>query len=309
MTPKTSHTRSSSKLEEVVRWLKLERTFHKYGEIEGQQNDQIIVGSHSGVLRVYQPTCAQTEDGTFENFRPQHMLLEFQMAQAILHVLLGQFVSASDKLFIATLHPQRISVHNLAGDAGEAEPGTQYKLSLMYEHTLSAPSYCCVAGHFGGVKGQDFLCVQGVDGSLTFFEQENFAFTRYLPEFLLPGPLAYVAKTDSLVTVNTAFHLENFSDGRQLDAAHGHAEEHAARVPRHRSQVGCPALVGSDCAGEDDDTVSLVVSLYCARHLRWRLAPAGEPRLRQPGTTASLTFFPGGWPDLRFGDARLCRYR
>nr|XP_037283061.1 protein PTHB1-like [Rhipicephalus microplus] len=174
------------------------------------QSEQIIVGSHSGVLRVYQPTCVQTEDGTFEGFRPEHMLLELQTAQAILQVLLGQFVSASDKLFIATLHPQRISVHNLAGDTGEAEPGTQYKLSLMYEHTLSAPSYCCVAGNFGGVKGQDFLCVQGVDGSLTFFEQENFAFTRYLPEFLLPCPLAYVAKTDSLVTVNTAFHLENF---------------------------------------------------------------------------------------------------
>ncbi|KAK8772451.1 hypothetical protein V5799_024305 [Amblyomma americanum] len=58
--------------------------------------------------------------------------------------------------------------------------------------------------------GQDFLCVQGVDGSLTFFEQENFAFARYLPEFLLPGPLAYISKTDSFVTVNTAFHLENF---------------------------------------------------------------------------------------------------
>ncbi|XP_065287085.1 protein PTHB1 isoform X1 [Dermacentor albipictus] len=174
------------------------------------QSEQILVGSHSGVLRVYQPTCAQMEDGTFEGFRPEHVLLEFQMAQAILHVLLGQFVSGSDKFFIATLHPRRISVHSLTGDAGEAEPGTQYKLRLMYEHTLSAPSHCCVAGPFGGVKGQDFLCVQGVDGSLTFFEQENFAFTRYLPEFLLPGPLAYVAKTDSLVTVNTAFHLENF---------------------------------------------------------------------------------------------------
>ncbi|XP_077522941.1 Bardet-Biedl syndrome 9 [Amblyomma americanum] len=174
------------------------------------KSEQILVGSHAGVLRVFQPTCAQKEDGSFEGFRPEHVLLEFQMTQAILQVLLGQFVSGSDKLFIAALHPRRISVHSLTGDAGEAEPGTQYKLCLMYEHSLSAPSFCCVAGSFGGVKGQDFLCVQGVDGSLTFFEQENFAFARYLPEFLLPGPLAYISKTDSFVTVNTAFHLENF---------------------------------------------------------------------------------------------------
>ncbi|XP_077543621.1 Bardet-Biedl syndrome 9 [Haemaphysalis longicornis] len=177
---------------------------------DSAKSEQILVGSHSGVLRVYQPTCVQMEDGTFEGFRPEHVLLEFQMTQAILHVLLGRFVSGSDKLYIACLHPRKFSVHCLKGDAGEADPVAQYQLVLMYEHTLGSPSFCFVKGPFGGVKGQDFICVQGVDGSLSFFEQETFAFLRYLPEFVLPGPLAYVARTDSFVTVNTAFHLENF---------------------------------------------------------------------------------------------------
>lgn len=96
------------------------------------------------------------------------------------------------------------------GNAGDAEPGTQYHLSLMYEHNLQYSSFSLVKGTFGGVKDREFVCVQSVDGALSFFEQGSFAFTRFLPEFLLPGPFAYVSKTDSFVTVNTAFHFESY---------------------------------------------------------------------------------------------------
>ena len=39
--------------------------------------------------------------------------------------------------------------------------------------------------------GLDYLCVQSYDGQLSIFECESFAFARFLPSFLVPGPLCY----------------------------------------------------------------------------------------------------------------------
>ncbi|XP_006823784.2 protein PTHB1-like [Saccoglossus kowalevskii] len=65
-------------------------------------------------------------------------------------------------------------------------------------------------GPFGGIKGKDFLCVQSMDGTVSVFEQESFAFSRYLPGFLIPGPLRYVQRTDSFVTVSSSQQVESY---------------------------------------------------------------------------------------------------
>lgn len=49
--------------------------------------------------------------------------------------------------------------------------------------------------------------VQSYDGHLTFFEQEALAFSRHLPDFLLPGPLAYAAAADSFITSTASLEL------------------------------------------------------------------------------------------------------
>ena len=54
------------------------------------------------------------------------------------------------------------------------------------------------------------MCVQSTDGMLSFFEQESYAFGRFLPGFLLPGPLTYVAKTDSFLTVSSSLLVESY---------------------------------------------------------------------------------------------------
>jgi Bardet-Biedl syndrome 9 protein len=38
---------------------------------------------------------------------------------------------------------------------------------------------------------------------LSFFEQESFSFSRFLPGALLPGPIKYIPKLDSFVTVSS----------------------------------------------------------------------------------------------------------
>ena len=51
--------------------------------------------------------------------------------------------------------------------------------------------------------------MQSYDGQLSLFEQERFAFARFLPNFLVPGPLCYCAQLDSFVTCNAAFEVES----------------------------------------------------------------------------------------------------
>jgi hypothetical protein len=58
------------------------------------------------------------------------------------------------------------------------------------------------------IPGKDFLCVQSMDGTVSVFEQESFAFTRFLPGALLPGPIKYVPRLDSFITVSSSWQLE-----------------------------------------------------------------------------------------------------
>ena len=43
---------------------------------------------------------------------------------------------------------------------------------------------------------------------LSVYEQDCLAFARFLPNFLLPGPLCYVAKIDAFVTCNSQMDVE-----------------------------------------------------------------------------------------------------
>ena len=58
------------------------------------------------------------------------------------------------------------------------------------------------------ISGKDFICVQSMDGSVSIFEQESFAFTRFLPGALLPGPIKYNPRVDSFVTVSSSWQIE-----------------------------------------------------------------------------------------------------
>ncbi|XP_007439416.1 protein PTHB1, partial [Python bivittatus] len=57
---------------------------------------------------------------------------------------------------------------------------------------------------------QDLICIQSVDGMLMLFEQESYSFGRFLPGFLLPGPLTYSSRTDSFITVSSCRQVESY---------------------------------------------------------------------------------------------------
>uniref|UniRef100_A0A3B4EML6 Bardet-Biedl syndrome 9 n=1 Tax=Pygocentrus nattereri TaxID=42514 RepID=A0A3B4EML6_PYGNA len=170
----------------------------------GSGCDKVVVGSYMGMLRIFAPHASKPAEQTVADAQ----LLEVQLRDPIIQVEVGKFVSCSELLHLAVLHPRKLSVYAVSGTAGNVEHGDQYQLRLVYEHNLQRTACNMTYGPFGGVTGHHFICIQSMDGMLMFFEQESYAFGRFLPGFLLPGPLCYCARTDSFITVSSTRQVE-----------------------------------------------------------------------------------------------------
>uniref|UniRef100_A0A8C9Y2B2 Bardet-Biedl syndrome 9 n=1 Tax=Sander lucioperca TaxID=283035 RepID=A0A8C9Y2B2_SANLU len=171
----------------------------------GTEHDKVVVGSYMGMLRIFSPHANKTSEGALV----EALLLEVQLQNAIIQVEVGKFV-CSELLHLAVLHPRKLSVFSVSGTAGNVEHGDQYQLKLVYEHNLQRTACNMTYGTFGGVTGHHSLCIQSMDGMLMFFEQDSYTFGRFLPGFLLPGPLVYNSRTDSFLTVSSARQLESY---------------------------------------------------------------------------------------------------
>uniref|UniRef100_A0A671VLC2 Bardet-Biedl syndrome 9 n=1 Tax=Sparus aurata TaxID=8175 RepID=A0A671VLC2_SPAAU len=172
----------------------------------GSGHDKVVVGSYMGMLRIFSPHANKSTEGV----PVEAQLLEVQLQNAIIQVEVGKFVSCSDLLHLAVLHPRKLSVYSVSGTAGNVEHGDQYQLKLVYEHNLQRTACNMTYGTFGGVTGHHSLCIQSMEGMLMFFEQDSYSFGRFLPGFLLPGPLVYNPRTDSFLTVSSARQLESY---------------------------------------------------------------------------------------------------
>eukprot|EP00727_Mastigamoeba_balamuthi_P004625 m51a1_g14160 putative protein pthb1 (588) ;mRNA; r:62345-66135 len=165
-------------------------------------SSKIVTGSFQGVLRVYRPTSRE--------FQPPHLLLEQQLGSPILQIEAGRFIPGQKgTIGIAVLHPRKISVYVVVMQQ-QNEDWSQYALERRYEHQLERTAYNFTYGPFAGVYDKDLLCVQSMDGMLSFFEQDVFAFGRFVSGFLLPGPLCYVAKSDAFVISTSQLTLESY---------------------------------------------------------------------------------------------------
>ncbi|XP_058039838.1 protein PTHB1 isoform X3 [Ahaetulla prasina] len=168
--------------------------------------DKIIVGSYMGFLRIYNPHPIKPG----HTMQAEDMLLEVQLCEPILQVEVGKFVSGTELLHLAVLHCKKLCIYAVSGSLGNTEHGNQYQLKRIYEHNLYRTAYNMTHGPFGGIKGQDLICVQSVDGMLMLFEQESYSFGRFLPGFLLPGPLTYSSRTDSFITISSCRRVESY---------------------------------------------------------------------------------------------------
>uniref|UniRef100_A0A182NK21 PTHB1 N-terminal domain-containing protein n=1 Tax=Anopheles dirus TaxID=7168 RepID=A0A182NK21_9DIPT len=201
--------------------------------IEEGEKDSIVVGSHSGQLCIYRPSGGASavpdldaeEEGTQPNdgqsttadplenvFQHADVILEVQLAAPVLGVSSGKFTTASKtdpRQQLAVLHPVRLCIYQIVTVDGLADHGDHTRLVTLYDHALTKPAFSLCHGPFGGVKGREFLCVQHLDGSLRFFEQDGISYERTLAtDRNIPSPLHYVPRVDCFVTVAPSWVLE-----------------------------------------------------------------------------------------------------
>jgi Bardet-Biedl syndrome 9 protein len=66
-----------------------------------------------------------------------------------------------------------------------------------------------VIGKFGRSKN-DLICVQTLNGQLQILDQGKELFTCRLSDTIVPGPLAYVPRTDTIVTISSSRYLDGY---------------------------------------------------------------------------------------------------
>jgi Bardet-Biedl syndrome 9 protein len=59
----------------------------------GSRYDKIIIGSHSGYLRIFQPSVVGLEEDKTIGYKPTDLLVEMQVPQPILQISVGKLVS------------------------------------------------------------------------------------------------------------------------------------------------------------------------------------------------------------------------
>uniref|UniRef100_A0A182WLL9 PTHB1 N-terminal domain-containing protein n=1 Tax=Anopheles minimus TaxID=112268 RepID=A0A182WLL9_9DIPT len=200
--------------------------------IEEGEKDSIVVGSHSGQLCIYRPSGgtinpsdldAEDPEGQqnqttgpndpFENvFQHADVILEVQLAFPVLAISSGKFTTTNKtdpRLQLAVLHPTKLCIYQIVTVDGLADHGDHTLLVTLCDHPLSKPAFSLCHGPFGGVKGRDFLCVQHLDGSLKFFEQDGISYERTLAtDRHIPSPMHYLQRVDCFVTVAPSWVLE-----------------------------------------------------------------------------------------------------
>mmetsp|Transcript_41849 Transcript_41849/g.130258 ORF Transcript_41849/g.130258 Transcript_41849/m.130258 type:complete len:396 (-) Transcript_41849:64-1251(-) len=161
-----------------------------------------LIGSFQGLLHMYCPKQME--------YKIEDLIYEKNMEAPILQIAAGKFVQGSRELCLALLHPMKLAVYMVSAVSSGGSVN-YYSLAQAYEHQLVRPAFNLCHGPFGQIRDRDYVCVQSLDGVLSFFEQDAFAFSRLLsPGFLVPGPLCYAPKIDSFIVCSSAMCIEAY---------------------------------------------------------------------------------------------------
>ena len=216
---------------------------------------KIITGNFSGTLRVFcfpaaeSPTAAAPRALTYSS---EHMLLEQTLPAPILQLTAGRFMSPATGLALAVLHPRQLAVYAVIPSDNTKSTGLSsfLTLNLLYQHPIPRSAFNMVGGPFLRPPGaaasaatspaagsapaspsqasagpppaaavSDCICVQSMDGELAFFSHSSHLFSCQLPDFTVPGPIAYHSLTNTLVTANAAMEIQAFSFASLSQAA------------------------------------------------------------------------------------------
>ncbi|PBC32457.1 hypothetical protein APICC_10079 [Apis cerana cerana] len=244
-----------------------------------RHHDIIVVTSHDGYLRMYDPSSQwidETKSPT--NYKSTDLMIEMRVGDCIVDVKTGKFVSGSQDLRLAVLTDSKLLVYDMILVQGsETEYGDRCELRINYEHRLPRFPASLTVGPFGGVRGRDFFCVQCLDGTLLFYEQEVFAFSQTTRNQLLAEPIVYVSRYDLFVAATSSWILEchryqSMAEwsriGREDGVGEGHGRSSSSLEPDWTFNIGEPIL-GIETVTLTSFEIGIVVlgerHLYCLK--------------------------------------------
>ena len=107
-----------------------------------------------------------------------------------------------------------------------------------------------------------------LDGTLSIFEQETHTFSRFLPGFLVPGPLLYVDRSDSFLVASSSYSLDSFKYQALAIAGEGGAKQESQNISTGkrivadwRFEVGEPILQMQVIRSLDKDEPDTIITL------------------------------------------------
>eukprot|EP00762_Andalucia_godoyi_P004580 ANDGO_05206.mRNA.1 hypothetical protein len=177
---------------------------------------KIVVGSFGGYVRVFAPHAM--------GFAADDLLMEINLLAPVLGIAIGKFHSFAPALgaqssyqlqqqqqqqqpvavSLAVLHPKSLAVYLVSPAKGTSHASGTLTHTLLFEHAFPRGCFNMTYGPMGlGTAAKDRIAVQSLDGIITVVDGESVLFSRFLPHILIPGPMAYVQRTDSIVVANS----------------------------------------------------------------------------------------------------------
>ncbi|KAJ8725530.1 hypothetical protein PYW08_003713 [Mythimna loreyi] len=174
----------------------------KVDKFNSHSDSDCILVAEGSLLKIYKPNLDETSS---------HTLLETQMSDVVLQIETGKFTGNCEDRQILILHPQSYEIYHLKRKEGHMEAGDQNYFTPIIKHSFTRKADSLTCGPFGNIKTRDFICIQSLDGSLSFFDQDSFLFMCVFNDVIIPSPVCYIASSDSFVICKSTWVLEIYS--------------------------------------------------------------------------------------------------
>ncbi|CAH1646180.1 unnamed protein product [Spodoptera littoralis] len=174
----------------------------KVDKFNSHSESDCILVAEGALLKIYKPNAEESSS---------QILLESQLSDVVLQIETGKFTGNFEDRQILVLHPQSYEIYHLKRKEGHMEAGDQNYLTPVIKHSFTRKADSLTCGPFGNIKTRDFICIQGLDGSLSFFDQDTFLFMCIFSDVIIPSPVCYIASCDSFVICKSTWVLEIYS--------------------------------------------------------------------------------------------------
>ncbi|CAH4032164.1 unnamed protein product [Pieris brassicae] len=173
----------------------------KVDKFNSHNDSDCIIACEGRQLKIYKPSKESESD----------IILESDQKDVILQIETGKFIMDSSDRQILILHPQSYATYFLEKKDGHIDAGVQNYLRPVLNHSFTKKACSVIVGPFGVTKSRDLICIQALDGALSFFDQDTFLFMCLFDDIIIPTPIGYVLSNDVFIICKSTWIMEIYS--------------------------------------------------------------------------------------------------